>query len=31
MSGVPLFMDGQATHAVSCMSTFMSHVVAPAP
>ena len=31
MSGMPLFMGGQATHAASCVSICMSHVVAPAP
>ena len=31
MSGMPLFMGGQAMHTASCMSICMSHVVAPAP
>ena len=30
MSGMPPFMGGQAAHAASCVSTCMSHVVAPA-
>ena len=31
MSGMPLFMGGQATHAASCVSICMSHVMALAP
>ena len=31
MPGTPLFTGGRATHAASCMSIYMSHVVAPAP
>ena len=30
MSGMPLFTGGRATHAASCVSICMSHVVAPA-
>ena len=29
MSGMPLFMGGRATHAASCVSLCMSHVVVP--
>ena len=31
LSGMPLFTGGQATHAASCVSICMSHVMAPAP
>ena len=31
MSGMPLFTGGQATHATSCVSICMSHVMALAP
>ena len=31
MSGMPLFMGGRTTHAASCVSICMSHVMALAP
>ena len=31
MSGMPLFVGKQVTHAASCISICMSHVVAPVP
>ena len=31
MSGMPLFMGGRTTHPASCVSLWMSHVVALAP